>query len=46
MPAKLGLLFHAGKEEGEAGEHFGDFLVRTDVVEAGRIPAMLHEALK
>ncbi|WP_077529429.1 assimilatory sulfite reductase (NADPH) hemoprotein subunit [Vreelandella utahensis] len=31
--------------EREAGEYFGDFLVRAGIVEAERTPAMFHEAL-
>ncbi len=44
--AELRPLFRAYKEQREADEHFGDFLVRTGVVEAARTPAMLHETLK
>lgn len=39
-------LFHAYREQRTVGEHFGDFLVRTGVVEAERTPTMLHKALK
>ncbi|KRW80699.1 NADPH-dependent assimilatory sulfite reductase hemoprotein subunit [Marinobacter sp. P4B1] len=44
--AELRPLFRVYREQRQAGEHFGDFLVRTGVVEAERTPAMLHEALK
>ncbi|PSF07138.1 sulfite reductase [Marinobacter fuscus] len=39
-------LFRAYGEQRQAGEHFGDFLVRSGVVEAERTPAMLHKAMK
>lgn len=32
--------------ERESGEYFGDFLVRSGIVEAERSPAMFHEALE
>ncbi|AXS83028.1 MULTISPECIES: hypothetical protein [Marinobacter] len=44
--AELRPLFRAYREQREAGEHFGDFLVRSGMVEAERTPTMLHEALK
>lgn len=44
--AELRPLFRAYKEQREAGEYFGDFLVRTGVVEAERTPVMLHQTLK
>ena len=39
-------LFRAYGEQRQSGERFGDFLVRTGVVEAERIPAMLHQPLR
>ncbi len=39
-------LFRAYGEQRQSGERFGDFLVRTGVVEAERMPAMLHQPLR
>jgi sulfite reductase (NADPH) hemoprotein beta-component len=44
--AELRPLFRSYHEERESGEYFGDFLVRTGIVEQERTPAMLHQALK
>jgi sulfite reductase (NADPH) hemoprotein beta-component len=39
-------LFRAYSEQREKDERFGDFLVRSGVVEADRTPAMLHQPLR
>lgn len=39
-------LFRAYSQKRESQEYFGDFLVRTGVVEKERTPAMLHTSLK
>lgn len=44
--AELRPLFRAYHETRESGEYFGDFLVRTGIVEQERTPAMLHQPLK